>query len=354
MKLVRLLVFLLLVPLGAFLLFLLYASVDDYRPGEKVAIQVEGNATILPDTTELELVIWNIGYGGLDASMDFFYDGGGQMRPDEKGVVRNMEGIASILAGFKDYDFVLLQEVDRDSKRSYHRQQDREIAEVFADHTSWFGLNYDVFFVPIPLSEPMGKVESGLMTLSKSVPASVDRHGFPGNYAWPMKLFMLDRCFLVSRHPVSTGKELLVVNTHNSAYDDGSLRKEQMEYLQQFLLDEYQKGNWVIVGGDWNQTPFGFNPWLPSHRFDTINLTYVDKDYPAPGWSWAYDTEKPTNRRVGIPYERATSLTTVIDYYLLSPNVEVYSVETIDFDFRFSDHQPVILKARLKATKDHM
>ena len=185
------------------------------------------------------------------------------------------------------------------------------------------------------------------MTLSKSEPSRVERHSFPGNYSWPMSLFMLDRCFLVNRHQVSNGQELLIINTHNSAYDDGSLRAQQMSFLQDILLAEYQKGNYVIVGGDWNQTPYGFEPTLPHHQFDTINLTYVDKDYPDVNWTWAFDPRLPTNRRVAVPYDRSTSLTTVIDYFLLSPNIKLETVSTIDVDFRYSDHQPVELKVRL-------
>ncbi len=349
MRLIRPFFYLLLVLVGAFLLFLLYATVDDYRPAEITNLPVEGETPAIPDTARITLLNWNIGYAGLDASMDFFYDGGEQMRPSEEGVTANLEGIQEILSPYNGCDFILLQEVDLDSKRSYHLDQVHSIGEGFPGYTAFFGTNYDVFFVPIPLSEPMGKVESGLLTLSKQNALGVDRHSFPGNYAWPMKLFMLDRCFLVARFPVSNGKELLVINTHNSAYDDGTLRTQQMEYLKEFLITEYSVGNYVIVGGDWNQTPYGFEPELPSHQFDTINLTYVEKDYPAPEWSWAFDPNLPTNRRVAVPYDRSTSLTTVIDYYLLSPNIELEEVKTIDVDFRFSDHQPVQLKARLKA-----
>ena len=193
----------------------------------------------------------------------------------------------------------------------------------------------------------MGKVESGLLSLTRHTPARVDRYSFPGNYSWPMRLFMLDRCFLVQRHPLSDGHELLIINTHNSAYDDGSLRRQQMSYLRDFLLNEYRKGNYLIVGGDWNQTPFGFNPELPSHRFDTMNLTYVEKDFPAPGWNWAFDPDLPTNRRVAVPYDKATSLTTVIDCFLLSPNIGIEEVETIDLIFNTATISLFSLQARL-------
>ena len=347
MRLIRPLLYLLLILVGAFLLFLSYASLDNFQPEDVIAQKLESQPDILQDSSTLDLLIWNIGYAGLDASMDFFYDGGKQMRPDKEGVHRNMEGITKTLQAYLNYDFVLLQEVDLNSKRSYHLDQYALIQDQFKEHYSYFGKNYDVFFVPIPLKEPMGKVESGLMTLSRPYPVSVERHAFPGNYSWPMALFMLDRCFLVSRYILASQKELVMINTHNSAYDDGTLRAAQMDYLSDYLSSEYEKGNYVIVGGDWNQTPYGIDAKLPDHLFDTENLTYVDKDYPAPDWIWAYDPELPTNRRVKTPYDQGTTLTTIIDCFLLSPNLQVMEVSTLDLGFKYSDHQAVQLKVKL-------
>ena len=348
MKRIRLLLLLLFIPLGAFLLFLLFASIDDYTPDEISELAIRETPDILPDSSIFDLLIWNIGYAGLDASMDFFYDGGEMVRPNEHGVQENLEGIRTTLSAYRDYDFILLQEVDRNSKRSYRKNQVELITADFKGFNGHFGLNYDVAFVPIPLGEPMGKVESGLLSLSEYEAEKTERYSFPGNYSWPMKLFMLDRCFLVERFRLSSGKQLLVINTHKSAYDDGSLRKEQMSFLKNFLLEEYGKGNYIIAGGDWNQTPNGMKPELPSHVFDTISLTYVEKDFPSTEWTWAYDPNLPTNRRVAQPYKQDTSPTTVIDYFLLSPNIKALEVETRDVDFRFSDHQPVRLKAQLQ------
>jgi endonuclease/exonuclease/phosphatase family metal-dependent hydrolase len=347
MRIIRPLLYLLLILVGAFLLFLSYASLDNFRPGDVIVQKLEKQPDILQDSSTLNLLIWNIGYAGLDASMDFFYDGGKQMRPEQEGVHRNMDGISLTLQAYLDYDFVLLQEVDLNSKRSYHLDEYALIQDQFKDHYSFFGKNYDVFFVPIPLKEPMGRVESGLMTVSGPYPVSVERHAFPGNYSWPMALFMLDRCFLVNRYILASQKELVVINTHNSAYDDGTLRAAQMDYLSDYLLSEYAKGNYVIVGGDWNQTPYGIDPKLPYHLFDTENLTYVDKDYPAPDWIWAYDPGLPTNRRVKTPYDPASTLTTIIDCFLLSPNLQVTDVATLDLGFTYSDHQAVQLKVKL-------
>jgi hypothetical protein len=103
----------------------------------------------------------------------------------------------------------------------------------------------------------------------------------------------------------------------------------------------------VIVGGDWNQTPAGMEPELPSHHFDTKDLLFIEDDYPDKEWVWAYDSSLPTNRRLDIPYDPSVSLTTVIDFFLLSPNIKLHDVNTLDVGFKFSDHQPVHLKASL-------
>lgn len=351
MKIIRPFLYLLLILIGAFAIFLVYATIDDYKPVQVALISDNMQGSELSDSLVLDLLIWNIGYAGLDASMDFFYDGGQQMRPSEEGVISNLKGIISTLSPYEDYDFLLLQEVDRDSKRSYHFNQFEAIEGHFPQYEAYFGMNYKVAFVPIPVKNPMGGVESGLMSISKYVPSAVTRHSFPGNYSWPTKLFMLDRCFLVARYLLTNGHELLIINTHNSAYDDGSLREGQMSFMKEYLLYEYGLGNYIIVGGDWNQSPFGLEPVLPAHQFDTLNLTYIDQDYPSADWKWAFDPTLPTNRRVAVPYDPSTSLTTVIDFYLLSPNIQVEDVRTIDVGFRHSDHQPVQLKARLIPTE---
>ncbi len=353
MKIIRPILYLILVLIIAFGVFLIYASLDDYKPVQAELQHDNSQASKLSDSSVLNLLIWNIGYAGLDASMDFFYDGGEKIRPTREGVIDNLKGIVKTLAPYEGYDFILLQEVDLDSKRSYHINEVEIIEQHFSRYESHFGTNYRVFFVPIPVKSPMGSVNSGLLTLSRFPVGSVIRHSFPGNYSWPMKLFMLDRCFLVNRYPLVGGKELLIINTHNSAYDDGSLREQQMSYLKEFLLFEYEKGNYIITGGDWNQTPYGFTPDKLSHQFDTLNLTYIEKDYPAPGWTWAFDSSMPTNRRVAVPYNRTSSLTTVIDCYLLSPNITLEGVRTLDLDFAFSDHQPVQMRARLHSLESN-
>jgi hypothetical protein len=62
----------------------------------------------------------------------------------------------------------------------------------------------------------------------------------------------------------------------------------------------------------------------------------------------SYDEKIPTNRSNDKPYKAGETYTTLIDYFVHSPNVEVVSVRGIDLQFKHSDHQPVVLKFCLK------
>lgn len=58
----------------------------------------------------------------------------------------------------------------------------------------------------------------------------------------------------------------------------------------------------------------------------------------------------PTCRLLNQPYDPDSEDTQyyVIDGFILSPNVELIGVETIDAGFVNSDHNPVYLEAALK------
>ncbi|WP_293181125.1 hypothetical protein, partial [Oceanithermus sp.] len=65
------------------------------------------------------------------------------------------------------------------------------------------------------------------------------------------------------------------------------------------------------------------------------------------GWTWAYDATTPSNRAVNRPWQPGVNYVTVIDGFLVSPNVKVEEVHTENLDFAYSDHQPV--RVRLNA-----
>ena len=68
------------------------------------------------------------------------------------------------------------------------------------------------------------------------------------------------------------------------------------------------------------------------------------------GWSLAYDLETPSCRLLNQPYNPEDAENTqyyVIDGFIISPNVELISVNTLNAGFEFSDHNPVELRIKL-------
>ena len=349
MKIIKSILKVIAILIVCFSLFLMYASLSDYKPELTEIIYESGNPDSINVTSNLNLMIWNIGYCGLSDDMDFFYDGGEQVRTSKKNVLENYEFVKSTLKSNDSLDFILLQEVDVKSKRSYYINELDSFNKILPNFKSFLGKNYDVKFVPSPITKPLGKVKSGLLSFSRFNPKSVIRYSFPGNYSWPVSLFMLDRCFLVKRFSTSNQKELIVINTHNSAYDDGSLKKQQMEYLKKFLLSEYEKGNYIIVGGDWNQNPpdvdySDIKENSPTKRFV---LNPIDANYLPDTWTWFYDPGTPTNRYLNAPYIKGKTITPIIDFYLMSPNIKSEIIRTLNFNFKYTDHQPVITVIKL-------
>ena len=151
----------------------------------------------------------------------------------------------------------MLQEVDLGS-RSYYIDQSKVIEQLLGNATTTFAYNYKAKFVPFPVSltNYLGKVESGIFTLTRYQVNSSHRYQLPGAFAWPVRTVNLKRSMMVNVLPINnSSKELIVVNLHLSAYDgDGSLRAQEMEMLKEFLNEQASKGNYVIVGGDFSQT----------------------------------------------------------------------------------------------------
>ena len=76
----------------------------------------------------------------------------------------------------------------------------------------------------------------------------------------------------------------------------------------------------------------------------------LDESLIPDGFSFAYDTSTPSCRLNNQPYDPSDTADTqyyVIDGFILSPNVTLETVKTIDEGFADSDHNPVRLTAKL-------
>jgi endonuclease/exonuclease/phosphatase family metal-dependent hydrolase len=329
-----------------------YNSANDYNPTEKEKLSIFGKGYLnIPEDSMVSFLSWNIGYCGLGKDMDFFYDGGKSVRPSKENFQKYLNGTLNFLARFDTVDMILLQEVDTSARRTYYTNEVKLIGQFLPNYYQAFAKNYDVRFVPVPFTSPMGNVVSGMITLSKSKPVEAFRYPYHASYSWPKNLFMLDRCLIYTKFKMPGGKDLVLINTHNSAFDDAAELREIESYIMKaIMLDEYERGNYVVVGGDWNRNPPGFDiKKLSSKVGKTTAEPKLEKDFLPQGWKWVYDPEIPTNRENIAPYLKGKTKTTIIDYFAVSPNLDVMEYKTINTDFENSDHQPVFVRVKIKA-----
>ena len=327
-----------------------YLTVTEYNPAHAELAERGANNNVDKITgSGLRLVTFNTGFGGLGEDADFFMDGGNGVNPTSQDTVKqNMLGIEEILRE-QEADFLLLQEVDTDSKRSFHLNQWLQYEYDLADYETRFAMNYSCDYVPYPLKDRIGEVHSGIATYSRYDITSATRYSLPCPFSWPTRVANLKRCMLVTRIPIeNTEQELVLVNFHLEAYDDGEGKAAQFEQLLTFLQTEYEKGNYVIAGGDFNQAfPDSLEryPIKATTEWEPSITEELPKD-----WQYAYDESVPTCRLLNQPYQPASEKTQyyVIDGFIVSPNIAINGVETLDEGFVYSDHNPVVLDITLR------
>src|SRR5690606_3274564 len=122
---------------------------------------------------------------------------------------------------------------------------------------------------------------------------------------------------------------------------DGTVKQQQLDSLQQYLLEEQGKGHLLVLGGDWNMHPHDYEPVLPESGHLTPKP--APDNYPSAEWRWVH-TGHSSNRWLDMPYIPGKTTENLLDYFLVSPGIEVYSVECIRMGYKYSDHEPVRLR----------
>ena len=338
--------------------FAAYYRVEDYQVLDVVRTTCESPVP-MEDAAETDVTYRitsaNVGFGAYSSDYSFFMDGGKESRArSAEAAVENIRGEASLVKDLSP-DFALFQEVDLDGTRSWHVSEDvylrdvmdgREFDEVYAQ-------NYDSPYLFYPLINPHGANQSGILTLSRHPISSAVRRSLPIETGI-MKLVDLDRCYSVSRVPMANGKELVLYNLHLSAYtSDGTIATEQLEMLCADMLAEYENDNYCVAGGDFNkdllsggsEAYFGVSTadynWAQPVRFDLIDATDIRLIAPE-----GKNAPVPSVRNADGAYHEGQLVLTV-DGFLVSPNVEVTGSEVLDTGFAYSDHNPVVMTAKL-------
>ena len=296
---------------------------------------------------------WNVGYGAFNRDYASILDGGTESR------ARSLQHVFDNLIHCVDRihaeaaDFVLLQEVDRKSDRAWHVDEAEVIRETLGDYQSYYVQNLNSPYLILPIKQPIGAAKSGLLTFANRDILRAERVSLPVETDWH-KLLDLDRCYSVCHIPTDDGRRLCLFNVHLSPrISDEAIPARQLEALLEQMKTEYDSGNCVVAGGDFNMDLLGDSaavfgvdggdcPW--AQPVDTglfpEGITLVDSlDAAQP---------VPTHRSGGAGYIPGESFVATVDGFIVSDNVEVLSCYVANELFECSDHNPVVLKFRLK------
>ena len=210
-------------------------------------------------------------------------------------------------------------------------------------------VNYHSAFLMYPFSQPHGSSNSSLVTFSSVGITGAVRRSLPISTGFS-KFLDLDRCYTVSRVPTENGRELVLYNVHLSAYGGSDeIRAAQMNMLFGDMLGEYRQGNYVVCGGDFNHdftgnstqvlnggemTDFGWAQPFPIEMLPE-GLTRCD--------NYTGEVTQPTCRNCDIPYVEG-NFTIIVDGFIVSDNVTVNYLENVQTGFRYSDHNPVLMR----------
>ena len=331
--------------------FATYSRIEDNQPLEVK----DGNSQEMTTGREYTAISYNIGFGAYTADFTFFMDEGKESRARSRdSVITCVNGTTDAALSF-DPDFVLFQEVDTDSTRSWHVDESAMIIDSFSrtgSVDSVFAQNYHSAYLLYPFTEPHGASNSGLLTISRADVSGALRRSLPVATSIK-KILDLDRCYSISRIPVAGGKELVLINTHLSAYGtDASQGNAQLELLFSDMQKEYEKGNYVICGGDFNHDFTGDSVAYFNHGSD---VTYswcnpFPDDLIPEGFYKCTDYAEgmePTARYDNEPYNE-NSFVMILDGFIVSDNVECRYVQNVQTHFAYTDHNPVVMKFTLK------
>lgn len=339
--------------LGALLALLLVLTVTEYKPQDTEALSVNGSSSKeLSEGDSLTILSWNIGYGALGDNADFFMDGGTHVSTATAGRVNENLDFIIEEVGRMNPDVVFFQEVDTDSKRSHNIDEEQILAEGITGCQNTFAYNYKVLYVPYPLPT-IGKVNCGIMTLSSYEVTSSERVQLPCPFSYPIRICNLKRCLMVNRIPVKDSeKELVLVNLHLEAYDDGEGKAAQTEMLKEILEKEAEAGNYVIAGGDFNQTFSNVDTSMyPQVSEELWQPGLIDANEFDSGLQLVMDNSRPSCRLLDRPYEGSSKEDFqyyVIDGFIVSENLTIDSLETQDTGFYATDHNPVVMTVTLE------
>lgn len=343
--------------------YVIYVAAQYYRIEDNLTLEINNNQTnVVQTNTSYKITTYNIGFGAYNHEFSFFMDSGKMKNGKEVSgkdstaknkqvVLDNTNGVINV-AKTLNSDFYFFQEVDVKGTRSHNVNQLEMLKGINENMGYTFAENFHSAYLLYPFNDPHGANTAGVATFSKYKIDESTRISYPVDESFPNKFFDLDRCFSINRINLENGKQLVLINSHMSAYDEGGkIRQKQLEKLNSILTSEYEKGNYVIAGGDFNHDiANSINLFETEQEVPEWVFKLSKEDLPE-HFNFAAATDDATCRSTDMPYTKGVNYTVVLDGFIVSDNVVVENVTNLvlgeSVNFEFSDHNPATLTFKL-------
>ncbi len=236
----RLLATIFLIPTGFVAVFLIYSYLTRFQPDTVEILQKSNTPDSLKTNTTYRLIVWNIHHA--KASFDSTLKCAEEHKTTKWNILENLKNISELIV--KEHSsFSMLQEVDFYSKQSFFINQVQSLVE----NTSSFGFfasNHRVSFYPFPLPKPAGKINSGILTLSRFTPTESKRVKVDEPTGLE-RLFTPHNCLIENYFPVDNGKIFILINTFLTINNSQKGFSELKNYIEEL----FQNDAYVILGG---------------------------------------------------------------------------------------------------------
>ncbi|TXD53212.1 MULTISPECIES: endonuclease/exonuclease/phosphatase family protein [unclassified Polaribacter] len=308
----------------AFIIFFFWASSSTLEEKEYAKLTIV-NSNVLPVKDSIfSIVTYNIGYlSGMTNNLPI-------AKPKEL-FDKNLQKVLKETKKSAP-DIIAFQEIDYNASRSYHVNQEEQIANLgypFRAKT----INWDERYLPFPywpISMHFGKVVSGQSIISKYPLKEQQRIVLPrvADSPFHRDAFYLDRLAQIVK-VVLNGKDVMVINIHLEAFDTATRAKQFKEVLK--LFNQFKEVYPTILLGDFNASATNKNTVI-KELFEMKGVGNA-----------AFDLSNIENTfDAKNPYER-------IDYIFYTKNsIEYISGKVLNDFEQASDHLPVFMEFRLK------
>ncbi|MGK0412076.1 MAG: endonuclease/exonuclease/phosphatase family metal-dependent hydrolase [Polaribacter sp.] len=308
----------------AFFIFFFWASSSTLKENEYTKLTILESDILLENDSIFSIVTYNIGYlSGMTNNL-----------PIAKSKDLFDKNLQKVLKETKRIrpDIISFQEIDYNASRSYHINQEEEIANLGYPFRAK-AINWDKRYLPFPywpVSMHFGKVVSGQSIISKYPLKEQERIVLPRVADAPFyrDAFYLERLAQVVK-VVLNGKDVVLINIHLEAFEKETRVQQFQEVVK--IFNQYKDNYPTILLGDFNAKARDENA--------VVQKIFAGKDI----GNAAFDINNLGNTfDTKDPYER-------IDYIFYTKNsIEYISGKVLNDFEQASDHLPVFMKFKLK------